>query len=53
MKNKKNYLSMKDKLKSVFDNDDLFFYSDELLDELTDAVFEELTKEGVKNDTNR
>ena len=39
-----NYQSLKDRLQKVFDDDDIFFYSDELLHKLTDAVMNELTK---------
>ena len=38
-----NYQSLKDRLQKVFDDDDIFFYSDELLHKLTDAVMNELT----------
>ena len=45
---KVNYVSMRDRLQSVFDEDDTYCYSDELLDELTEAVLEELTKQEEK-----
>ena len=48
VKIKVNYVSMRDRLQSVFDEDDIFSYSDELLDELTEAVLEELTNKGDK-----
>tara|TARA_Y100000296_G_scaffold6896_1_gene8284 strand:+ start:151 stop:306 length:156 start_codon:yes stop_codon:yes gene_type:complete len=45
---KVNYVSMRDRLQKVFDEDDTYCYSDELLDELTEAVLEELTKQEEK-----
>ena len=44
-----NYQSLKDRLQKVFDDDDIFFYSDELLDKLTNAVMNELTKQEEKD----